>query len=191
MKLLVTLVLATFSIGTPAFAQLPVSPPRYGSDASWEHSRGGALLIGYASEGSGRWISEFYLMPGLSAGGEPVVFARRALDSWDAQEQIRWADSRTCEGMLSTLRLVDQLEMPVVVMPLDDQARARRRALGHSTPPMPDGPGPMVFWAPSAGPVGVEFRLTTYGGPWPEWAGAMSRVLAPCWTDEVPSRGRD
>lgn len=171
--------------------QTAVTPPRYGLDASREHSPGGIPLIAYSAEGNGRWITEFYVMSGLNGGSDPVVFARRALDSYEAQEQVQWADSRTCHGLIPHLLRGNDIALPSLVIPLDEASRAERATLGPPAPPMPDGPGPYVFWAMAAGPVGHEVRFSTYGGPWHQWANQMSGELRSCWSSERPTYTRD
>lgn len=162
--------------------QTPVGPPRYGLDASWQHSPGGVPLMAYSREVSGRWITEFYAMSGLNAASDPVVFARRALDSYEAQEQVQWADSRTCPGLIPLLLRGNDIALPSLVIPLDEASRAERATLGPPAPPMPDGPGPYVFWAMAAGPLGHEVRFSTYGGSWHRWANEMEAELKSCWS---------
>ena len=168
-------------------AQVPVGPPRYGLEASRQHSPGGIPLIGYSREVSGRWITEFYAMSRLNAESDPVIFARRALDSYEAQEQIQWADSRACPDLIPMLLRANDLPLPSVIIPLDESSRARRAVAGHPTPPAADGPGPYVFWTIAFGPVGNDVRFSTYGGPWHDWANEMEISLTPCWGDQMPS----
>lgn len=173
-----------------AQAQIPLEPPRYGLEASRQHSPGGRTpLIAYSREVSGRWITEFYAMSRLDGESEPVVFARRALDSYDGQEQIRWADSRVCPGMIPQLLRANRFPLPSVLIPLDEASRAQRAAIGPPSPPAADGPGPYVFWAMTFG-AGHEARFWTYGGPWHDWANQMEHTLKHCWGDEIPTVGR-
>lgn len=169
-----------------ALAQVPVSPPRYGMVASHEHSPGGSLLIAYSREINGRWISESYLMQRAGPEAEAVVFVRRALDSYDGQEYIQWADSRACKDLITRLRNANLLEMPTLVLPLDDDTRERGRAVGIHPPPAADGGGPYVFWGPAVG-TGKDFQISAYAGPWHAWADEMELTLGTCWRDYQPS----
>lgn len=189
MKKALMLSVASLFVPSSALAQSPAEPPRYGLEASWEHAPGGFPLIGYSREVSGRWITEFYAMARLNAETEPVIFARRALDSYVAQEHIRWADSRTCPSLIPQLLRANDLPMPIVIIPLDDSSRARRDTTGPPAVAAPDGPGPFVFWAISFGQAGREVRFSTYGGPWHAWANVMESNLERCWSDEKPRIG--
>jgi hypothetical protein len=164
-----------------------IRPPRIGVNASYAHNPGGILIVGYAAAASGTWISEFYLMSGMrEPGPDPVVFVRRALDSYEAQEQIRWADSRTCPGLISALLPANDLPLPTFILPLDQTSRTRAWDMGPSAPPSPDGPGPHTFWGPSRGPAGSTIEFSSFGGPWVDWARSLDRVLEPCWSDARP-----
>jgi len=183
------LILTAMLFPSVALAQLPVGPPRYGFQASQQHSPGGFPLLGYSREISGRWITEFYAMSRLNAESEPVVFARQALDSYESQEHIRWADSRNCPALMPQLLRANDLALPVVLIPLDEPSRTRRSIIGSPAAPAADGPGPYVFWAIAFGPAGGELRLSTFGGPWHAWANDMEADLQPCWADEMPRIG--
>lgn len=186
MKLPVALTFAILGIATAAHSQNMVRAPRYGMAASQEHSPGGQLLIGYSRERYGRWISESYVMPFQADTEERVVFVRQALDSFNAQEQIRWADSRRCEGLIETLTKAESLEMPQLVFPINRASMERANQIGYPLPAMPDGPGPYVFWAPAFGLAATDFQLSAYRGPWHDWADEMERVLGLCWQAEQP-----
>ena len=145
------------------------------------------MIAGYAEALSGTWISEFYLLNNWRLPGQPaVVFARRALDSYEAQEQIRWADSRTCPGLISALAAANALPLPTFILPLDETERTRARGLGPGAAPMPDGPGPHTFWGRAWGEAGMTIQFSTYGGPWVEWARSVNSILEPCWQDQQP-----
>lgn len=163
-------------------------PPRIGLEASWRHNPGGIPVIGYSRSAGGRLNTEFYLMGSFARepAAPAVVFARRALDSYEAQEQIRWADSRTCPGLVEAMLAANDLPLPLVILPLDERSRARAREAGSSTPPAADGPGPHVFWAPARGPVALGIQFETYGGVWVDWSNGVDRVLEPCWSDDPP-----
>ncbi|WGM30054.1 hypothetical protein [Brevundimonas sp. NIBR11] len=168
-------------------------PPRIGISASHAHNPGGGLVIGYATHRGGRWVSEFYSMGAWPSNpaAEPVIFVRRALDSWEVQEQIQWADSRTCSGLTEVLRPANDLALPILILPLDEASRMRIRETAPPPPPMADGPGPHIFWAPGRGQTGHEIQFSSFGGPWVDWANSVDRVLEPCWQDERPVRPPD
>lgn len=176
--------------GERASPQEPVggSPPRIGVVASWRNSPGGGLVIGYAQNSGGRWITEFYSMSPWAADPaiEAVVFVRRALDAYEAQEQIRWADSRTCPGLVEAMLPANDLPLPALILPLDEGSRIRGRDAGYPPPPAPDGPGPHIFWAPARGPMAMDLQFSANGGAWVDWARSVDRVLEPCWRDERP-----
>lgn len=184
------LLLAALALPLPAIAQSPeaVSPPRYGVAASQYRAPpspdGGRLLVGYASNDSGRWITEFWLV-----STEPtVIFVRTALDAWEGQEQIQWADSRTCSGLVPILLRANELRVPGLIIPLDDASRARSGDYPPPAPPAADGPGPWVFWAPGKGGAALDVQFSSYGGPWVEWSMSLRTALQSCWTSEPPTR---
>lgn len=181
------LALAALTLPLPAIAQAPgaVSPPRYGVAASYNRAPpdGGRLLVGYARNDPGRWITEFWLV-----STEPtVVFARTALDAWEGQEQIRWADSRTCSSIVPILLRANELTVPALLIPLDDASRARARDYQPPAPPIPDGGGPWVFWAPGRGGSAMDVQFSAYGGPWVDWGASLRTALQSCWTAEPPA----
>jgi hypothetical protein len=165
-------------------------PPRIGLEASSLHNPGGIPVMGYSRTAGGRLNTEFYLMGswGREPAGPAVVFVRRALDSYEAQEQIQWADSRTCPGLVEALLAANDLPLPLMILPLDEASRASAREAGYSTPPAADGPGAHVFWAPARGPVANSIQFSTFGGAWVEWSNGVDRVLEPCWSDDQPIR---
>lgn len=180
--------LAALTLPLPAIAQTPdaVSPPRYGVTASHHRAPpgGGQLLVGYASNDPGRWITEFWLV-----STEPtVVFVRTALDAWEGQEQTRWADSRTCSSVVPILLRANELSVPDLILPLNDASRARARDYPPPAPPAPDGPGPWVFWAPGKGGSAMDVQFSAYGGPWVDWGRSLRNELRACWTAEPPTR---
>ena len=186
----ISIACAVLSWPALAMAQEPdaVSPPRYGMRASYDHAPQGALVIAFARSDPARWITEFWVVSSgwMREGVDPVVFARRALDSWDGQEQIKWADSRDCPGLVEALLSANELRVPGVIVPLDDQSRSQAREAGYSSPPAPDGVGPHVFWAPGRGPAGLEVQFSAYGGPWVEWSNATASVTESCWQSQRP-----
>ena len=188
MKALLAIVVLNGFSPALAQAQIAVAPPRYGLEASREHSPDGRNpLIAYSREIGGRWVTEFYSMSRLNAESDPVIVARRALDSYEAQEHVQWADSRTCPGLIPDLLRANDFTLPIVLIPLDEASRARRAAIGYPAPPAPDGPGPYVFWATTFGTVGNELRFSTFGGAWHDWANQMENTLEPCWNDAMPT----
>lgn len=161
-------------------------PPRIGVNASQAHNPGGGLVIGYAGYRlGGRWVSEFYSMGAWASNpaAEPILFVRRALDSWEAQEQIRWADSRTCPGLVAALRPANDLALPLLILPLDEASRTRRLEAGYTPPPSPNS---YEFWSPASGPLGNSLQFAANGGPWTDWAQSVDRVLEPCWQENRP-----
>lgn len=185
----VMVVLAT-ALPSPTLAQSPeaVSPPRYGVRASQEHAPRGSLVVAFAENNPARWITEFWTVsPGwMAPGANPVIFARRALDAWNGQEQIQWADSRSCSGLVEALLGANDLPLPGVIVPLDEASRVRARESGFGSPSAPDGPGPSVFWAPGRGQAGMEVQFSAYGGPWVEWHQHVGSILKSCWQSEKP-----
>jgi hypothetical protein len=186
---LVTVAIA-MAISSPSFAQSPeaVSPPRYGVRASQEHAPRGSLLVAFAENNPSRWITEFWTVsPGwMAPGAKPVVFARRALDAWNGQEQREWADSRACSGLIEALLGANDLPLPGVMMPLDEASRLWAREIGFGAPLVPDGPGPSVFWAPGRGQAGMEVQFSAYRGPWVDWRNHVVSILRSCWQSEQP-----
>jgi hypothetical protein len=163
-------------------------PPRYGVEASRRNNPGGGFVIGYAENRGGRWITEFYSMRPWAGNPaqDAVVFVRRALDAYEAQEQVEWADSRTCLGLVEAMLSANDRPLPTLIIPLDEASRTRGREAGFPAPPIPDGSGPHVFWAPTWGPVASNIQFSAYGGPWVEWSESVDLVLDPCWQDERP-----
>jgi len=178
------------ALSSPCFAQSPesISPPRYGVRASQEHAPSGNFLVAFAENNPGRWITEFWTVypSWKNPNARPVVFARRALDAWNGQEQVQWADSRTCSGLVEGLLGANDLPLPGVIVALDEGSRLRARESGVGAPPRADGPGPSVFWAPGRGPAGMEVQFSAYGGPWVEWSKQVASILRSCWQSERP-----
>ncbi len=192
MTRLAILTVAWIVVATSAAAQTvsEAPPPRYGVDASSRHAPRGYLLLGYARSDPARWITEFWSVsvPDQRDQEKPtVVFARRALDAWKGQEQIQWADSRSCSGMIETLLEVNALDVPMIILPLDEAARGRRGNSGLPNIPAPDALGPYVFWAPGWGASAEDIQFTTYGGPWADWTERASSVMQSCWVSERPT----
>lgn len=185
MRRLMLLAVTAAALAFPALSQArqSSSPPRYGVSASHERApTGGRLVIGYATNDPGRWITEFWSMTSRPT----VVFARAALDAWEGEEQVRWADSRTCPGLVQTLLEANRLTVPSLIVALDQEAQARSRKSGRPAPPQPDRPGPWVFWAPAQGGSATDVQFSAYGGPWVDWSGRVNTALQPCWSGEMP-----
>lgn len=184
----IPLAFAALALPLPVLAQSPqtISPPRYGVAASHDRApAAGRLVIGYASNDPGRWITEFWSM----SSQPTVVFARTALDAWEGQEQIRWADSRTCPGLIAILLEANALSVPGLIVPLDEGSRARARQVPPPAPPALDGPGPgaWVFWAIGSGGSALDVQFSAYGGPWVDWGRRLRTALHSCWAADQPA----
>jgi hypothetical protein len=188
----ILLVTASLIMGlsSPAGAMGPEgpTPPRYGVSASAKHAVRGNLLIAFAENNPGRWITEFWAVSPnwMAPGAKPIVLARRALDAWNGQEQIQWADSRTCSGLVEALITANNLPLPDVIVPLDESSRSQARESGIGAPAIPDGYGPSVFWAPGRGQPAVEFQFSAYRGPWVDWQAQVLATTNNCWQSDQP-----
>ncbi|HWQ86016.1 hypothetical protein [Brevundimonas sp.] len=167
---------AVFLFGAPA----PPQDNLVSSSVRHEPSDG-VFVGGYSVERSGLWVTEFYSRQGGGLPGDvPAYFARRALNTPEGPDQIRWAVSESCPEMKDVLGGLSDLPALAIRVP----------GISAYSSLLPTGPMTMdgasyAVWGNGRQADGafVSMTMSSGGGAIARFVEAADRQMADCWKD--------